>query len=178
MKSDKLHALQKVKRSVYEKDQVEQQQTSKIVQNVELPKLARNCDTDQSLEENVAILGSEALDDFLNNANASEFSYAQVMENWLSGLSLSSGDDDVTDEEDSNGDDNDETNLLVLNRKIEEMKFDDDEACRATNPLPEENNWSYPQQRLTGFRAKKMLLQQLFDNLIKLPLAFLKHGSL
>ena len=62
--------------------------------------------------------------------------------------------------------------------KIEEMKFDDGEAYRATNPLPEENNPSYPQQRLPGFRAKKMLLQQLFDNFTKLPPALLKHGSL
>ena len=179
LKSEKLHALQEVKRSVCEKDQVEQQRTSKVVKSIELPKSAKNDGAEQSLDDGVELLDGEALSDSVNNVNASEFSYAQVMENWLNGLSLGtgSGDDDATNEENSIDDDNDKTNLLALNRDIEEMKFDDGKAYRAANPLPQVNNSEYPQERLTGFRAKKMRLQQLFDNLIELPPSLLKYGS-
>ena len=167
LKSDKLHDLQEVKRSVYEKDTEKENRTSKIVGSDELPTLHEDSSSGSesgSSENDMILLDGEALDDYVGSVDLSEFSYNQVMCNWLDALGSS---DSIDNDEEEEQDDNQDS--LTLSRSILDMRHDNGVAYQEANPLPISNNPHYPQERLSGFRAKKVTLQQLFDNFIALP---------
>ena len=167
MKSNKLDDLQEVKRSVYEKDTEKENRTSKIVGSDELPKLHEDSSSGSesgSSENDMILLDGEALDNYVGSVDLSEFSYNQVMRNWLDALGSS---DLIDNDEEEEQDDNQDS--LTLSRSIVDMRHDNSVAYREANPLPISNNPHYPQERLSGFRAKKVTLQQLFDNFIALP---------
>ena len=110
------------------------------------------------------LLDGEALDDYVGSVDLSELSYNQVMRNWLDALGSS---DWIDNDEEEEQDDNQDS--LTLSRSILDMRHDNGVAYQEANPLPISNNPHYPQERLSGFRAKKVTLQQLFDNFIALP---------
>ena len=80
---------------------------------------------------------------------------------------LGSGDDSEDGNDDDHGDE-DNVNLVALNRFINQLKNDDGAGYREANPLPILNNPYYLQFKLQSICASKISLQQLLHNLIEL----------
>ena len=83
----------------------------------------------------MTLLDGEALDDYVGSVDLSEFSYNQVMHNWLDALESS---DSIDNDEEEEQDDNQDS--LTLSRSIVDMRHDNSVAYWEANPLPILNN--------------------------------------
>ena len=164
--SGKIHDLQEVKRTVYEKDANEDMRHSKNLLRKELPKLKQYeglSDDGDNIDNDDNNINNSITEELQENDSALE----SLLSNWIVALG---------DEGEAPLDEDEEVGMTEcsdceynFSSEVLNMKFDDGRVYRDLNPLLcRQNVPNYPQEKLGGLRASKIMLHLLFNNIISL----------